>query len=297
MTVIAILKPQSLLYIHKKIMKNYFKLFLLLLVFSACKEKTIIVPEVLYGDMIGFVRLYDTSFVMLIEHGGVKVKLLETKDSTLTDNYGKWQFHNVPTGYYTISFSKDSFAEQSILKHQFIGNGTDYVGTIKLSALQYFDVDFVPAAFSDQVNINVIDSTFLDSLSQIQHVWLYDTIIIKNYYAQFPTTIKPFVYERKGIVLFSTSPEINLYEPSTYLASSDPYVYGISVYFGIPGYITINRYALAAYGFKPYQKVYCRVYAGNQYAYLSEFLDSKTGRYVYTGYNNASPVRSFIFPP
>lgn len=239
-------------------------LFLLISLGAGCKDQIVTSPPVpLFGDMQGGVQLYDTLFQeVLHNHAGVLVNLEGTDFSTITDSNGSWIIHNIPSGTYTIVYTKNNFALAKNLNHQFIGNGNDYLGIQNLYKLISIQVE--------------IDSQFRILSNPVDH--------IGNFYGG---------ESRKAIMLYSKTPFFSPIDPNSYLGL-DVYKLELRDYIDTTGGFFISRYNLMPYTFKSGDTVYCRAYVGTYKCLDCSYSDLKTGKLIYTGFNNVSPLKRFI---
>ncbi len=102
-----------------------------LLTITGCKDHLPTNPAQT-GTIVGRVVLNDES-IAASQHspiplggsyGGVRVSLVGTDYSTVTQADGSWQLKDVPAGIYDILFEKDGFTWNRIWNQQFVGNGT-----------------------------------------------------------------------------------------------------------------------------------------------------------------------------
>ncbi len=79
---------------------------------------------ILYGSIQGNIYIPNKT-----ELSGVQVKIEETSQMTLTDSLGHWRLDNIPTGIYTLEFSKDGFGTSKIMNYQVMGGGLTTVNS------------------------------------------------------------------------------------------------------------------------------------------------------------------------
>jgi hypothetical protein len=94
----------------------------------------------LNGDIIGFVHRYDTygnrQFTGL---DNVTVSIDNTAFTTTTDATGRYSFGNMPTGTYSITYSKSGYGNDRLQGIPHVGGGSStYLTTVKLSPVTTF---------------------------------------------------------------------------------------------------------------------------------------------------------------
>jgi hypothetical protein len=228
--------------------------------YIACKSTiTNVVPVLLYGNMTGTVQLYDSLYFERMQNNvGVKVSLEGTNFSSITDSNGMWIINNVPSGTYTIVYQKKNFASMKNIGHQFIGNGTDYLGSQDLYKLLCIDV-----SIEDWFQILTTP----------------------------PDTGHFGEEERKALMAFGKTPNISLSDPTSYLALNyydKEYITDTSkgLFFSYQYY--------ARYDFQRGDTVYYKAFVGGYNCMNTYYINPKTGMKIYTAFNNYSSVGYYI---
>ena len=144
-------------------MKTLFAISLLVFagLLASCGTKTEAITNTYngsgIGDIVGFVKVYDTLYQQMKDNSGVNVSLDGTQFSSLSGLSGKWQLMNIPAGSYKITFSKDHYALYKNYNITVTGNGTyyyDYATILPLPSLyptltlRGFDTSTKSATFS-----------------------------------------------------------------------------------------------------------------------------------------------------
>jgi hypothetical protein len=93
--------------------KNVFFSFVLLLTLIACGEKD---APVLEGDIHGSVSLVDAYGYSVTDVSGLQVKLTgeKTELETTTDQYGQYEFQDVPFGNYHSKLIRENYVEENL---------------------------------------------------------------------------------------------------------------------------------------------------------------------------------------
>ncbi|MEA1899021.1 MAG: carboxypeptidase-like regulatory domain-containing protein [Bacteroidota bacterium] len=95
--------------------------FFILLLNVACEKET--EYEVLSGQLIGYVTLYDSDRTKLSDSGGVEV-IVEGSNPQIkasTDEDGQFKIDNLKSGIYNIVFNKEGYCQHKIISYQFVG--------------------------------------------------------------------------------------------------------------------------------------------------------------------------------
>ena len=95
---------------------------------------------------------------------------------------------------------------------------------------------------------------------------------------------------RKAMIIYSKSPTLSPSEPSSYLSYQIYKIEGSGpdTSIGLFGKVEIPTI------FQTGDTVYCRAYVGGYHSLDCNYIDFKTRRLVYTGFNNVSPLKVFI---
>jgi hypothetical protein len=92
----------------EKNMSRIYLFFIIALVFSGCRKD----KELLTGDIIGKITVYNQDLSISSDMSGVRVNLFSEnniQETTLTDTRGMYHFENISYGKYTIDLQKDRF--------------------------------------------------------------------------------------------------------------------------------------------------------------------------------------------
>jgi hypothetical protein len=118
-----------------------FILFILLLN-TACEKET--EYEVLSGQLIGYVTLYDNDRNNISDNSGAEI-IIEGSNpqiKVLTDEDGQFTIDNLNSGIYNIVFKKEGFCQHKIVSYQFIGgNKPATIYQTALYSLSDFQID------------------------------------------------------------------------------------------------------------------------------------------------------------
>jgi hypothetical protein len=279
-------------------MKNYFFIALSLALCIGCNE-TITSPLRYYGNMTGFVRLNDSVGKPLKDYSGVNVFLENTNDSATTDFMGRWTIENIPTGNYTIVFSKAKFAIEKQVNHQFVGGGTEYIGEKKMYALLSMKWNFFIGPFTNLYKYTFRDSIFLDSNKMQDTIFIKDSAYndLNSIWTTYEFGVWPAVNSNRSIIIIlGKGTDLSLLRPSTY-----DYMYwettrGYSNDTVITTFSNqLSGYIFSKLGYHEGEKIYYRGYLGGSSAFSSSFPDIATGKTIYTAFDS-SAVKSFLLP-
>lgn len=95
--------------------------FFILLLNIACEKET--EYEVLSGQLIGYVTLYDNDRNKVADNSGVEI-IVEGSNpqiKELTDEKGQFTIANLKSGIYNIVFNKEGYCQHKIISYQFVG--------------------------------------------------------------------------------------------------------------------------------------------------------------------------------
>ena len=211
---------------------------------------------VLSGDLIGYAILTDLSGSQLPDRSGVTVTAEGTNISDVSDSTGRWVLTNLPTGTYTIAYSKTGYGTRKGMGYQFVGGGQTSYGTTYLYQIPGFTVTGLSATPSgDNVTISLTLTGLLPTASRYVQVFI------------------------------GTSAAV----------SSDPKNYRSTFSLGIAGTSTTftgdipSQSLFHSYGFSAGQTAYVVAYAMGSGS--GSYLDLETGRYWYSSLN---PVPSNV---
>lgn len=173
-------------------------IFFILLLTIACEKVT--EYEVLSGQLIGYVTLYDNNRNKLTDHSGVEI-IVEGSNPQIkasTNENGQFIIDNLKSGIYNIVFYKEGYCQHKIISYQFVGgnkpatiNQTSLFGqsnlqinSLELTELEYqYTVVFtVKAKVSGQIeNTNSICRYFLSNEPDISYRNYISTNVVYKY--------------------------------------------------------------------------------------------------------------------
>jgi hypothetical protein len=208
----------------------------------------------LSGDLSGFAFLLDYNLRQLTDHSGILVQLEGSQIQTTTSANGKWILANIPTGTYTIKFSKSGYGTLKEISYQFVGGGRVFLGSRYLNQVAPYYVSNLTASVA------------------------FGTVLLSgNYTGTLP------LYP-KGMFFVGTTSSVSS-DPSTYLGASFSYAFFGDTLF----YAQIDSSAFHYWGLQAGTTAYLVAYGG--YSWESKYPDTATGRYYYTALN---PTRSNV---
>ena len=226
---------------------------ILLMALPGCEEEGPQGPAgpVLTGDLIGYTILTDLYGSQVPDRSGVTVTAEGTTISAVSDSTGRWVLTNLPTGTYTIAYSKTGYGTRKGMGYQFVGGGQTSYGTTFLYQIPGFTVTGLSAAPSG-------DNVFLSlTLTGV-----------------LPTATNKYVQ-----VFIGTSAGVSS-DPANYRSTFSLAIGSASTTFS--GDIPSQSY-FHAYGFSAGQTAYVVAYAMGYGS--GSYLDLETGRYWYSSLN------------
>jgi hypothetical protein len=163
--------------------------FFILLLNIACEKETDY--EVLSGQLIGYVTLYDTDRTKLSDNSGVEV-IIEGSNPQIkasTDEDGQFIIDNLKSGIYNIVFNKESYCQHKIISYQFVGGNkpaTIYQtslysqSNLQIDSLKITDLE---RQYTVEFMVNAKVSSQKENLSSYCRYYLSDEpdISYKNY--------------------------------------------------------------------------------------------------------------------
>ena len=166
-------------------MTRYYYFFILILISAGCHKKS----ELLTGDIVGRVTVYNKAGILSTDYSGIKVNLLNDTsiiNNSFTDEYGQYLFSGISYGKYKIELQKDNYIEQQV----------DY---------SFFHVGGYSPTIRDAVIYEIPDYKMT-----IDSILLFSSEFrLKLYLKIDGTTIIPFDAYRV-IGFCSTSPEVSI---------------------------------------------------------------------------------------
>lgn len=225
---------------------------------------------VLTGTISGFVYLADPDTIYA-DHRGIEIQIENTTFTTSTDSNGRWSIDELPTGTYNILISKNGFGYFKYTSVQFIGGGEYYIGTRFLTSVPVLPVG--------------LDSTITNPFAVIILGTLYEEIPEADYH--------------NVLIFFGLSDSV----------SSNPeyYKYMRSASISLGSFSeSININILKDIGFNSGDTIYITAFASISFYnymfggyvgyYYHRYIDTITGRYVYTHLGKKSNIVSFQLP-
>ncbi|HET9135863.1 MAG TPA: carboxypeptidase-like regulatory domain-containing protein [Candidatus Kapabacteria bacterium] len=258
---------------------------LILLFVGGCKDSSTTVVNSgsdVTGTLKGLIVLYDSSGQLVSDKSGVRIELVGTNFSAVTDTGGLWMIENLPSRTYDLKFSKPGYGTL-LSQFQFLGGSTlwftttDYPFTMEQPPTFAVILD---AVISPTVPIK-------DSFGLFHN---QNGVIYYHYPINTPTNT--YI---GNILISSRNPNLDLSDPSSYQQIYLPnrfYKYAADTV--ISGEVTLFYNAELLSGFASGETVYFRAYP---YIYqLLYYYDMKTYTRVYASYGKSSNVLSITMP-
>jgi Carboxypeptidase regulatory-like domain len=233
---------------------------------SGCSGSSDSSSSSLSGSLAGSVALY-LSDATPTTPSGVTVSIQGTSFSTTTDSSGHWTISGLNQGTYTVIYTKPGYGMSEQQGVQFVGGGTDFLGTVYMSQPPPCGISLNPF------------STVADSIG-----------------FQVGFTMSNFSPDCGAIALIAVGENSNV-------SAGDPakYLYTFTTDYSSPAYL--YKSDLYAAGFKSGTMAYIVAYTLCQYnedinggEYYSSYLDDTTGRTVYTSLGSPSNVIPLTVP-
>lgn len=252
--------------------KTISKLFLFVLMFTACTKDGTIGPEgpSLSGDLVGFANLYNVAGVRLADNSGIIVTAYPDTlaspgkkyiDTTTVD--GRFLLPQLSTGTYTITFSKKGYGARKLSGYQFVGGGQVSYGTTSISAISTSTVTSLSATVSALTSYVTFNGTLSVNLPASYRY------------------VRLFIGTSSGV---SSLPVDYKFVQSTFINTTSTTFTSL-----------VSSETLASYGMTTGQKLYVVAYADSYNG--TSYLDMATGQYFYTSLNSTpSNVVSFVAP-
>ncbi len=213
----------------------------------------------LSGSLTGYVTLVDANGSQPARRDSVQVTLQGSSQKVFTDSSGKWTLPDLKTGIYTIAFEKNGYGKSESVQLQFTGGSDKNLGTVFLCAPPSFSVSSLAAlGLSGARN---------DSNSVYLGVTLTKTDITgpyRIYLVLAPDTNLPVAPTPRSMGSFFTTNFTNGVD------STD---------------IRLTPASLVTSGFAPGDTIYAAAYAANAGGNNSGYLDTLTGKTLFTNVN------------
>jgi hypothetical protein len=229
------------------------------------------------GEINGFISLRDSinGNEMTPNDSAAIIAIENGSQYTRTDG-GQFTLTGVPTGIFTLIFSKPGFAESRDVDHNYKGGSLEYYGTRRLYQIRRLTPNIVLRPFQ---SVNGADTPYTRALFTSR---ITDSV---HFGEQYSGLIKLY---------FGKTADISPKVPDSYFFDS-PFIYadaqsGIATTY-------IYRDSLVNNGFHTLEKVYCTAYYCGFYTKNEFYVDKISGKRIYTGLSPFhSESASFIFP-
>ena len=225
----------------------------------------------LNGALTGLVTLVNSDGSQPSNRDSVTVSIEGTSMSTQTDASGMWLIDNVKTGTYTISFSKSGYGITKSVQYQFAGGGEKNLGLVYLCQSPTFSISNLTRLGNSNARTDSTSIYFGITTSTSTVVGPYRTYLVLS-----PDSGISSIPALSSYAAFFTTNIANGMD------SAD---------------IRLTPSIVAAGGFNPGDTVYAAAYAANAGSNNSGYLDTSTGKTVYT---NLCSIRSnvvkFVIP-
>jgi len=139
---------------------NKFLIFIGIVLFLSSCKKTTTTEELPtpVQDVVGFVSLYDQYGDYQQNGAGVTVSLDSTSFSATTDSNGKFVLKNVPTGYYTVTYSKSGYITYKSSYSNLLGGQAYLLPGINLYAPSINVVTYLTAGYDSLISLYQVAS-------------------------------------------------------------------------------------------------------------------------------------------
>ncbi len=216
----------------------------------------------LKGTLAGYVLLFDQyGSRLLTSMANVMVTIDNIHDTTYTDSTGKYEFQNLSTGLYNLTYQKTGFGTNSVFSQQFTGGGLYFRNDIRISSIPNFNVLGV------RDSLTATDAFILDSVA-------------------------PNSKQRSQIVFIGATPSVSA-NPTTYL---DYMTKNINVNVS-KSVIDIPFSDIINLGFVSGQTVYIASYGiCTNFSNSSVYEDYLTGRLIFSSISSVPATTSFVLP-
>ncbi len=263
-----------------KIMRNNTKirivLFLLLfgIFIAGCENKEEYIDFSRTGSINGCITRVYHEFGGEVTKENVKVEIIGTDISTMTDEEGRFSLTNVPTGTYDIKFSRKDLADYEYHNVEIIGGDVPVVIKQKIKV-------FEAGGYHVEEGLNLIQKSTTE-IKDIR-VWKEDNKVC------FKAEVTPNdEFNRK--VVFWVSKGKNIY-PKLSFHGNEEYIEHVEYY---------SNYSCASIDIddKWYSDtIYVKAYGCSNNWGILEYRDRETGQVVFPGidYENATETRQIIF--
>ncbi len=234
-------------------------LFLIVFV-SACEKET--KYDVLSGQAIGYVALYDEQRNTMSDNSGVEVILegSNPRKVVYTDENGQFIFNDILTGTYNVIFKKDGYCQHKIVSFQVVG-GNEPISLYQTNLYALPDMN--------------IDNLVITDLEQEYIVYFKVTVEVSDFEDGEYFSLRYYLSDNEDVSC------------SNYI-STDIVTYSINYSLDFNIQIDTNKFPVGS-------ELYMIMYPAYGYQY---YIDIETGKEIYTTIKveNASPVTSITIP-
>ncbi len=209
----------------------------------------------LTGQLIGYAYLYDLAAVRATDQSGITVVAEGTSVTATTASDGRWVLSGLPTGTYTIAFSKPGYGSPKRISFQFVGGGQTSFGSMALFQLPGFTIGTLTATVaSGVVNIRGTVTGSLPDAYRVVRIFIGTTASVSSDPSNYAFTMLTAASDTGTIFTTSATSQI-----------------------------------FANYGFTVGQTAYIVAYP--EAISSSAYLDLSTGKY---NYPNLNPIPSTV---
>lgn len=231
------------------------------------------------GDLAGYAYFIGPNGLESANDSGITVSVEGDSQATVTQSTGLWFISGLSNGYYNLDFSKPGYGLIKILGQKFVSGSLGYtVASVTLYPIPTFSV------------ARLSDSNSLDSATGQGSV---------DFYGTFSRGLPNISNNGLAYIFFDTSAAVSS-NPKNYLA----YTFATNIV--NPNdtitnfYVNVDTATFQNEQFKSGQTIYAVAYGGNNSATHENgigYVDSTTGRYVFTGLDSIpSSIDSFSLP-
>ena len=216
----------------------------------------------LTGNMHGKVYAYDSFGNYLGVMSGVLVQVEGTSLAGTSDSLGAYVIAGVPTGTYTLLYSKAGYGTQKWQQLQFIGRGDYYLNSMTISGLPNFETSTATASISAG-NLHVIGTVTGGSPP----------------------------YQRRVIVYVGKTSSINPSVPASFVRYINYYIPGSANNYDATTSISS---LMSNYGFVSGETIYVVAYSGSYYNF--SYYDYATEKNIEPSFGTVARASSVVIP-
>jgi hypothetical protein len=228
------------------------------------------------GTLSGWAQLVDIHNHYLNDNSGITVTAEGTSFSATTAASGKWSITGLPSGTYTISFSKAGFGTYKEIGYQFVGGGNTYLPDVQMRSM--------PAGTIGSLSARALDTMAADTAGG-------PTERIKHIEVEASIQVSPAQVDSVG--------DVRLFIGLSNSVSSLPGSFAFFKDFydepgNLRGKLTIRREELAQYGIAPGTTLYLVACVINRSGTI--YYDPDLHGLVYSSVSAPSSVVSVVVP-